>query len=160
MTRHHAIASFLIGTLLILACAANRSNRPAAMPEDTLVTPKLFNQVTDREWRLTEMTLDKKAINLVADSQTTFACDTGGRVSGIATLNRYSGSLKLQPNGEIIWSKAFIMTRMAGPPELMQQEADFTQALMKTSRMYLNGPGLTLRSQDGSTILAFEPAKK
>jgi heat shock protein HslJ len=160
MMRYYAIASTLIGTLLILACAANPSNKPATMSEDTLVTPKLFNRVTGREWRLTEMTLDEKAIHLVSDSQTTFACDAGGRVSGNAAINRYSGNLKLQPDGDIIWSKAFIMTRMAGPPELMQQEADFTQALMKTSRMYLNGPGLTLRSQDGSTILAFEPAEK
>ena len=160
MMRHYSIASILIGTLLILACGANQSNKPATQSEDTLVTPKLFNQVTGREWRLTEMTLDKKVINLVADSQTTFACDAGGRVSGIATLNRYSGNLKLQPDGEIIWSKAFIMTRMAGPPELMQQEADFTQALMKTSRMIVNGPKLTLRSQDGSTVLAFEPTKQ
>ena len=106
------------------------------------------------------MTLDKKAINLVAGSQTTFTCDAGGRVSGIATINRYAGNLKLQPDGEIVWSKAFIMTRMAGPPELMQQEADFTRALMKTSRMYLNGPGLALRSRDGSTTLTFEPTKQ
>jgi len=160
MQKHIAIFSIVIGTLLLHACAANHSNKPATMTEDTLVTPTLFNQVTGRQWRLAEMTLDKKAISLVADSQTTFACDAGGRVSGIAAINRYSGNLKLQPDGEISWSKAFIMTRMAGPPELMQQEADFTQALMKTSRMYLNGPGLTLRSQDGSTSLAFEPAEK
>ena len=160
MMRYYAIASTLIGTLLILACAANPSNKPATMSEDTLVTPKLFNRVTGREWRLTEMILDQKAINLVAGSQTTFACDGSGRVSGVATLNRYSGNLKLQPDGEIVWSKAFIMTRMAGPPELMQQEANFTQALMKTSRMFLNGPKLTLRSQDGSSVLAFEPTKQ
>ncbi|CAB1057554.1 hypothetical protein D1BOALGB6SA_2307 [Olavius sp. associated proteobacterium Delta 1] len=103
------------------------------------------------------MTKDNETIALVKDSKTTFACDENGRVSGKATLNRYSGNLKLQDDGEIIWSKAFIMTRMAGPPELMQQETDFTRALMQTSRMYLKDSQLVLKDQDSSTILEFEP---
>ena len=67
-------------------------------------------------------------------------------------------NLKLQDDGEIIWSKTFIMTRMAGPPELMQQEADFTQALMQTSRIILNDSKLVLMSDDRSNLLEFEQA--
>jgi heat shock protein HslJ len=76
--------------------------------------------------------------------------------TGKATINRYSGSLQLEDDGQIIWNNAFIMTRMAGPPELMQQEADFTRALMKTSRMYLKESGLVLTSEDRSTVLEFK----
>jgi heat shock protein HslJ len=159
MKKHYAMALIVGGTLLFLACTATQSNSPGSVSDETLITPKLFKAITDIEWQLTKMTLDNKSIDLVENSKTTFACDDNGRVSGVATLNRYSGNLKLLPDGEIFWSKAFIMTRMAGPPELMQQEADFTQALMKTSRMFLNGSKLTLRSQDSSTVLEFGQPK-
>lgn len=141
------------------ACAGIQSNGTGAMPGETLVTPGLFNKITGIEWQLTKMTLDNQSIDLVENSKTTLTCDDDGRVSGIATLNRYSGNLKLQPDGEIVWSKALIMTRMAGPPALMQQEAKFTQALMKATRMYLNASKLDLRSPDRATVLEFEPAK-
>ena len=124
-----------------------------------LVTPNLIDKITGIEWQLIKMTMDNKSIDLVENSKTTFACGDNGRVSGVATLNRYSGNLELLPDGEIVWNKAFIMTRMAGPPEVMQQEANFTQALMKTSRMYLYDSRLALRSQDSSTVLEFEQAE-
>ena len=59
-----------------------------------------------------------------------------------------------------IWSKAFGMTRMAGPPEMMEQEAKFMQALPQTSRIYLKGSQLILASEDKSTGLEFQKADK
>ena len=159
MNRHNLITAILMAGALLHACAGLQSKGTGAMAGGTLVTPGLFDKITGIEWQLTKMTLDTKSINLVVNSQTTLTCSADGRVSGVATLNRYSGILKLQPDGEIVWNKAFIMTRMAGPPELMQQEANFTQALMKMSRMFLNEPILTLQSQDGATVLEFQRAK-
>ena len=159
MIKHYAIALTVIGILLFFGCAANQSKSSGKALDGILITPDLLNKITGIEWQLTKMILDNKSIDLVANSKTTFLCDDNGRVSGVATLNRYSGNLKLLPDGEIVWNKAFIMTRMAGPPELMQQEADFTQALMKTSRMFLNGSKLALRSQDSSTLLQFGQPK-
>jgi heat shock protein HslJ len=78
----------------------------------------------------------------------------------LATINRYFGNLKLTENGEIIWNKAFGMTRMAGPPELMQQEAVYMDTLMKTSRMYLLKAKLVLRNEDRSYVLEFEKIDK
>jgi heat shock protein HslJ len=158
MNRHNLIAALILAGLLWHACAGTQTNSTGAIAGGTLVTPGLFNKITGIEWQLTKMTLDNKSTDLVENSKTTLACDDQGSVSGVATLNRYSGNLKLQPDGEIVWNKAFIMTRMAGPPELMQQEANFTQALMKTSRMFLNGPTLTLQSQDSATVLEFQQA--
>ena len=156
MTRYHIVIAAMISGLLMQACAGAQSNSSATMPAGTLVTPGLYKKITGIEWQLTKMTLDNKSIDLVANSKTTFTCANDGRVSGLATLNRYSGNLKLLPDGEVIWNKAFIMTRMAGPPELMQQDANFTQALMQTSRMFLDDSKLALRSRDNSTILEFE----
>ena len=156
MLKPYAIVFIVIGTFLLAACAGTRSESAAAGSDGLPVTPRRLGQIAGIQWHLTKMTLDNKSISLVQNSETTFACDEKGTVSGKATINRYSGNFKLLDDGEIIWNKAFIMTRMAGPPELMQQEALFTQALMKTSRMSLNDSKLTLRSQDHSTVLEFE----
>jgi heat shock protein HslJ len=48
------------------------------------------------------------------------------------------------------------MTRMAGPPELMDQEAKFMQTLPLTSRLYLKKEILVVVSSDQSTVLEFE----
>jgi heat shock protein HslJ len=139
----------VFGILLVFACAGTKI-------EGKLITPQNLNDITGVEWHLKQMIKDNEKITLVKDSQTTFACDENGRVSGKATINRYSGELKLQDDGQIVWRKAFIMTRMAGPPELMQQEADFTQVLMQTSRLVLNDSKLVLISDDKSNLLKFE----
>jgi heat shock protein HslJ len=96
---------------------------------------------------------------LVENSKPTFSCTSEGQVAGMATINRYFGNLKLTEDGEIIWNKAFGMTRMAGPPELMKQESKYMDALTKTSRMYLNDSKLVLRSKDRSYVLEFGKIK-
>jgi heat shock protein HslJ len=159
MRKQSTIVFSLIGTLLVFACAGTRPESAATAPAGRPVTPRAFGQIAGIQWHLTQMTLDNKPVSLVENSETTLACDAKGNVTGKASINRYSGNLKLLDDGEIIWNKAFIMTRMAGPPELMQQEALFTQALMKTSRMLLNDSKLTLNSQDNSTVLEFEQGK-
>ena len=159
MMRQFVNLMLLFGILFIFACAANQSNGAGAKIDGKQITSQNLNDIAGFEWNLKQMTKDHETIALVKDSQTTFACDENGRVAGKATINRYSGDLKLQDDGEIIWSKAFIMTRMAGPPELMQQETNFTQALMQTTRMYLKDSKLVLLNEDQSTLLEFEQAK-
>jgi len=150
---------FIFSLLFIFACAGTPNNSAGTKTNGNLITPQNLNDITGIEWNLTQLTKDNVSIALVKDSKTTFACDKDGRVTGKATLNQYSGNLKLQDDGEIIWSKAFIMTRMAGPPELMQQETDFTQALMQTSRIFLKESKLVLMSDDQSNLLEFEQTK-
>ena len=148
---------FIFICSLLIACAAFQSNSAGPGNDAKLITPRNLTDITGIEWNLMQMTKDHEAIALVQDSKTTFTCDQDGKVSGKATINRYSGNLKLKDDGEIIWSKAFIMTRMAGPPELMEQEENFTRSLMQTTRMYLKDSHLVLINQDSSTILEFEP---
>ena len=159
MMRQYLNLLLIFCILLLIACSASQSKSSESVAEGILINSQNFQEITGIEWHLTRMIKDKNPITLVKDSKTTFACDENGRVTGKATLNRYSGDLKLQEDGEIIWSKAFIMTRMAGPPELMQQEADFTQTLMETSRMYLKDSKLVLMSEDQSYLLEFDQTK-
>jgi len=159
MIRQNFYLFFIVTPLVVLACAANQSVDGTAN-DGQLITPQNLNSIAGLEWNLTQMTKDKSTIALVKGSQTTFACTPDGGVTGKATLNRYSGNLTLQADGEIVWSKAFIMTRMAGPPELMRQEADFSQTLVKTSRMHLKDSILVLTSEDRSYRLEFERIKQ
>ncbi len=156
MMRQNINLMVVFGILFIFASADTQGNSGGTKIDGKLITPQNFNDITGIEWNLTQLTKDNETIALVKDSQTTFACDENGKVTGKATLNRYSGNLKFQDDGEIIWNKAFIMTEMAGPPELMQQEADFTLALMQTTRIILNDSKLVLMSDDGSNLLEFE----
>lgn len=153
MMRQSINLMVIFGLLLALACAGTKI-------DGKLITPQNLNDIAGIEWHLKQMTKNNEIITLVKDSRTTFVCDENGNVSGQATINRYSGNLKFQDDGEIIWTKAFIMTRMAGPPQLMGQEADFTQVLMQTSRMILNDSKLVLKSTNGSTVLEFHSANK
>ena len=156
MMKQYLNLIFIFGLIFIFACAATQSSDSGSKSDGKLITALNLKDITGIEWDLTQMTKNNETIALVKDSQTTFACDENGRVTGKATLNQYSGNLKLQDDGEIIWSKAFIMTRMAGPPELMQQETDFTRTLMKTTRMFLKESKLVLMSKDKSNLLEFE----
>lgn len=157
MRRERADLMLVSGILLIFACSGIQNANHASKSDGELITPRNLNAIIGIEWNLTHLKKDNAAMTLVENSKTTFTVDQEYKVSGKATINRYSGNIKLQESGKIIWNKAFIMTRMAGPPELMQQEANFTQALMQTTRMYLKESKLILKNQDGSTILRFEP---
>ncbi len=154
----HLYAFMALSITLIFACAGAQEVDRRTNPDGELITPDNLNAIAGVEWNLINMTVGSEPVALGKDSETTFSCDEDGKVAGKATINRYAGSLKLQEDGDITWSKTFIMTRMAGPPELMEQESIFTQALMKTSRMYHQESKLVMISPDRSTVLEFEAA--
>ena len=130
------------------------------MKTDTMqIIPQRLADIAGIKWHLQKMKTGKRTVTLIKDTENTFSCDENGRVAGVATINRYFGSFSLREDGEIIWNKAFGMTRMAGPSNLMQQEAQFMQALPLTSRIYLKMGTLVLISSDQSTLLEFEKSE-
>ena len=141
---------------LLFACTGVHPQKAGAEAEGVLIRPQQFKNIVGLEWHLTKMTLNSDPIPLVKNSEVTFSSSSEGEVSGLATINRYFGNLKVNEDGAIIWNKAFGMTRMAGSPELMKQESKYMDALTKTSRMYLNDSKLVLRSKDRSAVLEFE----
>ena len=146
----------LIGISVLLACAGTPSGETETKTEATQIAPQRIKDIAGIEWHLKIMKIDNETIPLIEDTKNTFSCDENGKVAGVASLNRYFGNFSLKEDGEIIWSKAFGMTRMAGPPELMAQEAKFMQALPQTSRIYLKKEKLVLISTDNSTVLEFQ----
>ena len=146
----------LIGFSVLLACAGTPSGETETKTDATQIAPQRIKDIAGIEWHLKIMKIDNETIPLIEDTKNTFSCDENGKVAGVASLNRYFGNFSLKEDGEIIWSKAFGMTRMAGPPELMAQEAKFMQALPQTSRIYLKKEKLVLISTDNSTVLEFQ----
>lgn len=158
MMKPYAIVMMVIGVSTLFACAGSQSGGTETKTDAMQITPQRIKDITGIEWHLKIMKIDNESIPLIKDTKTTFSCDENGKVAGVASLNRYFGSFTLKEDGAIIWGKAFGMTRMAGPPELMEQEARFMQALPQTSRIYLKGSQLILAGEDRSTWLEFQKA--
>lgn len=150
------ILVMLIGISTLLACADSQSGRTGMKADSMQITPQRLADIAGIEWQLQKMKTNSQTVSLIKDTKNTFSCDEKGRVAGMATINRYFGSLSLRKDGGIVWHKAFGMTRMAGPPDLMEQEAKFMQVLPLTSRMYLKKGTLILISTDQTTSLEFE----
>ena len=146
----------VIGISTLLACSGIQPEVTETQTDAMQITPRQLKDIAGIEWHLKIMKIDNESIPLIEDTKNTFSCDENGKVAGVASLNRYFGNFSLKEGGEIIWSKAFGMTRMAGPPELMEQEAKFMQALPQTSRIYLKKEMLVLISTDNSTVLEFQ----
>jgi heat shock protein HslJ len=145
---------------LLSACTGIHPQKGGREADGVLITPQQYENIDGVEWHLIEMTRDSDPVSLVENSKVTFSCSDKGQVAGVATINRYFGNFKLTEDGEIVWNKAFGMTRMAGPPELMKQETVYMDALIKTSRMYLREDNLILRSKDLSYVLEFGKINK
>jgi heat shock protein HslJ len=154
--KHYTTVMAILGIVSLIACAGTHPGETKTKTDAVQITPEQLRNIVGIEWHLKSMKINNESIPLIKDTKNTFSCDENGKVDGIASINRYFGNFSLKEDGEIIWSKAFGMTRMAGPPELMEQEAKFMQALPQTSRMYLKMEKLQLTSTDNSTVLEFQ----
>jgi heat shock protein HslJ len=154
--KKYATLMTVVGLLSVFACAETPSGGTEPKADAIQITSRGIKDIAGIEWHLKKMITDNKPIALIKDTENTLSCDADGKVAGVATINRYFGNFNLKENGDIVWNKAFGMTRMAGPPELMAQEAAFMEALTHTSRMVLKGSWLTLINENESTRLEFE----
>lgn len=145
----------LMGIFTLFACAGSQSRGAGVKTDDMQLSIERIKDIAGIEWHLQSMKTNNQTVSLIKDTKNTFSCDENGQVAGMATINRYFGSFSFQKDGEIIWNKAFGMTRMAGPPDLMEQEAKFMQALPLTSRIYMKKGKLVLISSDQTTLLEF-----
>jgi len=111
------------------------------------------------EWRLTRLVVGGKEIAILPGSAPTLRFDGKGTAQGNATLNRYARGCEVLPSGTLRWSGPGIATtRMAGPPELMDQEDRFLAALDRAVRLRLEGNTLVLEDGPQTTVLAFARA--
>ena len=83
-----------------------------------------------------------------------------GKVSGLAGVNRISGAFDpaTLADGRISFGP-MAMTKMAGPPELMKIEDDFTQALSKVTRARIDTDQLVFSSDDTDLMRLYRASK-
>ncbi|HVY06630.1 MAG TPA: META domain-containing protein [Burkholderiales bacterium] len=124
---------------------------PSAAPADAA-----GNAPRGNEWRLVKWIANGTEKTLVPDSVVTVAFAPSGKVSGDASVNRFSGTYRFDVDGRLRWPPSgFAVTRMAGPPALMTQERAFLDSLRRTSLFKIDGQQLVLESANSATVLTF-----
>lgn len=92
-------------------------------------------------------------------AQSTIEFQEDGSVSGSTAVNRYSGKATI--TGDRIVFGPLAMTRMAGPPAMMDQEAKFNAALQQAAKFRFDGNGLLfLLDAESNDLVRFSAMKK
>ena len=131
--------------------AAAQSDKPLLEPVATGSVPR------GNEWRLVKWVSSGVDKTIAPDSPVTIAFDPSGKVSGNASVNRFTGTYRFDEDGRLRWPPAgFALTRMAGSPALMTQERAFLASLKRTSTYKVDGQQLVLQSPNASIVLTFE----
>lgn len=109
-------------------------------------------------WRATSLLRPGAIKSVLPGSEITAELGRDGSLSGSAGCNTYGGSYELDGNG--IAFRQLFGTEMAcsDPPGVMEQEADYLEALAKVAKFSLDANGLTLLTRQGTIAATFEPA--
>lgn len=108
------------------------------------------------EWEATGYNNGKNAlVSLVATSSITAKFGSDSALSGNAGVNTYNTKYTTSGTDGITISDAIQTTRMAGPQELMDQEAAYLAALPKTQKYEIIGDELWLRDASGAAMAVY-----
>jgi heat shock protein HslJ len=83
----------------------------------------------------------------------TFAAD--GTLFGSGGINSYSTKYTTAANGAMTIDSQIVSTKMAGPDNLMAQEAAYLAALPRTAAYAIDGDQLTLKDASGAVLAQF-----
>lgn len=100
------------------------------------------------DWRVDR--IDGKP--LIAGSKVTLRFDAKGRVSGMASCNRFSATFSVA--GERLSIGPAVATRMACQPEIMAQERQFLQLLEGAANWRIEGGRLIIAAGESGVIEA------
>ncbi len=104
------------------------------------------------EWDALAYNNGKGALqSLVASSAITATFGSDGRLAGNASINQYSTTYSTAGDTMSIDAQ-IVTTQMAGPEDLMQQEAAYLAALPKTATYTIEGDELWLRDSGGAAL--------
>lgn len=108
------------------------------------------------EWEATNYNNGKQALVSLAGSSTitaTFGSD--GFLSGNASVNQYHTKYTTSGTDGLTIEGPIQTTKMAGPQELMDQEAAYLAALPKTTKYEIIGDELWLRDSGGAAMAVY-----
>ncbi|MDO8964920.1 MAG: META domain-containing protein [Coriobacteriia bacterium] len=107
-------------------------------------------------WTVTGYNNGKQAVTSVSIGSTlTVTFGTDGKVSGHAGVNSFSGTY--EATDATVKVGALATTRMAGPPELMAEEAAFLKALEASTEWSISRGRLEMRDASGATQITADP---
>lgn len=106
--------------------------------------------LTGTEWDATAYNNGKNALqSLAASSSITAKFGTDGSLAGNASINEYSTKYTVS-GAKMTIDAQITTTRMAGPQDLMDQEAAYLAALPRTATFTIEGDELWLRDASGA----------
>jgi len=153
MKRMYCMALVLPAALL-LGCTATA---PKEAP--TVITSENIAKLYNRQWELKSISTDGGQPVMDMQASMTLAFGADGKATGYGSVNRFTGAYSLTSNGQLTWpGPGFATTRKAGPPELMEKERAYLDALRKTERAILYKHSLQLQAEGESTLLVFREA--
>lgn len=115
-------------------------------------SPRRFQGTT---WNALAYNNGKQALVWLAPSSAiTSVFGEDGTLSGDASVNRYATGYTTSGETMIV-DAAIATTKKAGPDELIQQEAAYLAALLKTATWSVEGDDLWLRDADGAALARY-----
>jgi len=151
----------LIRWIALLLAAALLPGCTATAPKEapTIITSENVAKLYNRQWDLKSISMDGGQPVMDMQATMTVAFGADGKATGYGSVNRFTGAYSLTPNGQLTWpGPGFATTRKAGPPELMEKERAYLEALRKTERAMLYKHTLQLQAEGESTLLVFHEA--
>lgn len=143
--------------ILLLACLGGCAHVTGNDSEPQVLDAQTAQRLYQRDWDLKGLTVEGREIVVDVDTRITIRFAPNGQVGGLAAVNRFSGTYSLSNEGKLSWGR-FTVTRMMGPPELMEKEQAYLRGLGQTNIAILARHILVLQSDDTSTVLRFNEA--
>jgi heat shock protein HslJ len=113
-------------------------------------------ELTGTEWQVVAYNNGKNALqSLVADSTITATFGEDGSLGGNASINQYSTKYTVSDPDKMTIDPQIATTMMAGPDDLMAQEAAYLAALPKTATYEIDGDTLWLRDAGGAALAQY-----
>jgi heat shock protein HslJ len=147
-----------LGALILTSgCGHAPKDRTA---QETGLSSSLIQTWRGVTFKLKRFEFEGRNRRLLPGAEITLSFGDRDRVEGYSGVNRFFGSYVLQEAGTIRWAgRGFGATRRAGPPALMEQEAQFLRALHYTTQALVSDRLLIFRHPDPAIRLEFEPVK-
>jgi heat shock protein HslJ len=112
--------------------------------------------LTGTEWQAVAYNNGKGALqSLAADSTITATFGEDGTLAGNASVNQYSTKYTVSGQDQMTIDPQIATTKMAGPEDLMAQEAAYLAALPQTATYTIEGDELWLRDATGAAMAMY-----
>jgi len=151
MNRPYSLAIFCVFGLIVGCVGLSKRD-----PGPVVINQQNVERLYGMEWQLRSITVDGNNVVMHVDAAMTLRFDADGQVHGYGAVNRFSGGYRFDSAGALSWSvPGFVVAKKAGPPELLEKERIFLDALKHSNRAILGKSSLILQTDDGNTVITF-----